>query len=132
MVWLFDSPFARYAWWPYLVDLAFVLIFVLIGRSSHGESDGLAGIGLTLWPFAVGTIIGWLGLVGFRWANASIIGGGLVWVASVFIGMLLRAQTGQGIAVSFVIVASIFLGLFLIGWRAVVRAVVRRRARGRA
>lgn len=129
---LFSSPFARYAWWPYFVDLAMVLVFVLIGRGSHGESDGLAGIGITLWPFLAGTVIGWLGLVGFRWANVSLIGGVLVWVATVFVGMILRIQTGQGIAVSFVIVASVFLGIFLIGWRALAQAVVRRRARSRA
>jgi hypothetical protein len=37
--------------------------------------------------------------------------------------------SGQGIAVSFIIVASIVLGVFLLGWRAIAIAVRAARAR---
>ena len=42
-----------------------------------------------------------------------------VWVASVAGGMLLRRVTGEGTAVSFVVVATVVLGAALLGWRAV-------------
>lgn len=126
-----SSPFASRVWWAFALDFAFVLVFVLIGRRSHDESDALTGIAVTLWPFFAGTVIGWLGLVGFRWPTVTIPSGVLVWVATVFVGMLLRVQSGQGIATSFVIVASVVLGVFLIGWRALAMRLVARRTRSR-
>jgi hypothetical protein len=41
----------------------------------------------------------------------------------VAVGMLLRVVAGQGTAVSFIIVALCFLGLFLLGWRLLARFV---------
>jgi hypothetical protein len=41
--------------------------------------------------------------------------------------MLFRVVSGQGTAVAFVVVALAFLGLFLLGWRWVRLAVLRRR-----
>jgi hypothetical protein len=45
------------------------------------------------------------------------------------VGLLLRAVTGQGVQPSFVIVTSVVLAVFLLGWRAVVGFVVRRQSR---
>jgi len=42
---------------------------------------------------------------------------------------VLRAVSGQGIAVSFVIVTAIVLAVFLLGWRAIALLVRRLRAR---
>jgi type IV secretory pathway VirB2 component (pilin) len=39
--------------------------------------------------------------------------------------MLLRALSGQGVAVAFVVVAGITLLLFLVGWRAIAALVAR-------
>ena len=52
-----------------------------------------------------------------------------VWFATVLIGMVLRQSTGQGTAASFVLVAALVLGLFLVGWRALV-VLLERRAHG--
>ena len=41
--------------------------------------------------------------------------------ATVAIGMLLRKASGQGVAVSFVIVASTVTAILLLGWRGVAR-----------
>jgi hypothetical protein len=49
------------------------------------------------------------------------------WLGTVALGMALRVVSGQGTAVSFVIVALIFLGLFLLGWRLLARLAARRR-----
>ena len=42
--------------------------------------------------------------------------------------MLLRAISGQGVQTAFVIVASIVLAVFLVGWRGVIALILRRRA----
>jgi hypothetical protein len=97
------------------IDVALVIAFVLIGRASHNESA--LGFFTTFWPFLVGLIIGWL--ISRFWLDPLRIN----WVAvitvavTVVVGMVLRAATGQGIEPGFVIVTTIVLGVFLIGWR---------------
>ncbi|MHA7986830.1 DUF3054 domain-containing protein [Rathayibacter sp. CAU 1779] len=112
-----------------VLDLVLVLVFVLIGRGSHGENV-IGGALVTFWPFAVGAIVGWLAALAWRRPFALWPTGVIVWLATLVVGMLLRVVSGQGIAVSFVIVAAIVLAVFLIGWRAValaVRAITARR-----
>ncbi len=102
-----------------IVDVIAVLVFVLIGRSSHAESETLAGITRTSWPFLLGTALGWL-LARRRGRELSSPAAGLwVWPTTVVVGMLARAASGQGVDAAFVVVASAFLGLFLLGWRLV-------------
>lgn len=110
----------------FLVDLVFVLAFVLIGRGSHDENP-IGGALTTLWPFATGLVVGWL--IARAWTSpVSIVPTGLIlWISTVAIGMLLRVASGQGVQLSFVIVASVVLGVFLLGWRLVARLVRRRR-----
>lgn len=80
-------------------DVAAVVAFVLIGRRSHAESDSVSGLFHTAWPFLVGVLIGWLVARGWR-APASIRTTGVfVWLACAAVGMLLRALSGQGVAV---------------------------------
>lgn len=112
------------------LDAVLVLVFAVIGRASHEESDGSAILGAvgTAWPFLVGAALGWL-LVrrgSGRWAIG--VGPGItVWVSTLVAGMLLRALTGAGVSPSFVLVAGLVLGLFLLGWRAAVALVGARR-----
>jgi hypothetical protein len=47
----------------------------------------------------------------------------VVWISTLAGGMLLRVVSGQGTAVSFVLVAGVVLAVFLLGWRAVYKAV---------
>ena len=114
-----------------LVDAAFVVVFVLIGRRSHAEGLDLVGVAQTAWPFLVALAAGWLVARAWRhplvvWPTAVVI-----WATTVIGGMLLRAVSGQGIEVAFVIVAAAVLAVFLLGWR-LVAALVRRRSRVRA
>jgi len=51
-----------------------------------------------------------------------------VWLGTVIGGMALRVLTGAGVQLSFIIVASIFLAVFLIGWRAGLRLIQHTRA----
>jgi Protein of unknown function (DUF3054) len=98
-------------------DLGCVLLFVVIGRSSHHDGGGLGGLGSTLWPFAVGALIGLLAARFWRRPTAVLPTGVIVWLSTVAIGMVLRVLAGQGTAVAFIIVALAFLGLFQLGWR---------------
>lgn len=126
------SIFSKTPWWSFVIDLVLVLVFVLIGRRSHDESDALTGILTTAWPFVSGLVIGWLSLVGFRWPFVTIPSGGVILVATVLVGMLLRRSSDQGVALSFVIVATVVLGVFLVGWRALAILLAKRRATRRA
>ncbi|HLU97061.1 MAG TPA: DUF3054 domain-containing protein [Thermobifida alba] len=111
-----------------VVDAAVVLLFVLIGRSSHGEANTLLDVVVTLWPFAASLTLGWLVTRAWRLPIAPLRTGLGVWAITVAAGMALRALSGGGIAVSFIAVASLFLAAGLIGWRAVATLLLSRRA----
>jgi hypothetical protein len=109
-----------------VLDVACVLVFVIIGRASHGE--GLIGVASTAWPFLAGLAGGWLataGLAGRTWRAWRPFGlwptGVGAWLGAVALGMLFRVVSGQGTAPAFLGVALAFLGLFLLGWRLLVR-----------
>ena len=110
----------------FVVDLILVIVFVLIGRSSHDENP-VAGAFVTLWPFAVGLIAGWLGARAWRAPTRIVPTGLVVWATTVIVGMLLRIASGQGVQLSFVIVASVVLAVFLLGWRLVASFIRRRK-----
>ena len=114
-----------------LVDLASVVVFAAIGRASHGEDVGPLGLATTTWPFAAGWLVGW-GVVlvrsSVRARPLGLAAGLGVWLPTVVVGMLLRAVSGAGVQTSFVIVATVVLGVFLLGWRGVA-ALVRRARR---
>jgi FtsH-binding integral membrane protein len=102
-----------------VLDLCCVLAFVLIGRASHSEGDALAGTARTAWPFLAGLLLGWVVTRAWRRPVAPVPTGAGVWLATVAAGMVLRVVSGQGIAAAFVVVALVFLGLTMFGWRAV-------------
>lgn len=109
-----------------VIDVLALVLFVAIGRASHHDGETVGGFLSTVWPFAVGTAVGWA--VTARRAAASLRTGALVCVATVAIGMGLRVVAGQGTAAAFVVVATGFLGLCMVGGRAGLQ-LVRRRAR---
>lgn len=109
------------------VDVVLVLIFVLVGRSSHDEGFTLLGALNTAWPFLAGLAAGWLVLRAWRSPRAIVWTGIGLWAGTVIVGMLLRTVSGQGIALSFVIVATLVLGVFLLGWRGIAALIARRR-----
>jgi hypothetical protein len=111
----------------FVLDAALVLLFVLIGRRSHGEAAGIAGLLTTLWPFLVGLVVGWL--VTWAWTRPlAIVWPGIpIWLMTVALGMLIRTAFGQGVQPSFIAVAAVVLGVFLVGWRLIALPFVRRR-----
>ncbi len=111
-----------------VMDILAVVIFGIIGRLSHHENLSPGGLLRTVVPFAVGLVVGWIIVVAVRLVASGWPAGLVVWGATLVLGMVIRHLTGQGIAVSFIIVAGIFLALELIGWRIVAGLIRRFRA----
>ncbi|MFQ6393398.1 DUF3054 domain-containing protein [Nocardia sp. KC 131] len=120
---------------PLVVDALLVILFCAIGRRSHDEAV-LTGLLKTFWPFAIGLAIGWVAAVvvssrmsgeagqAVRFDGTALWPTGiLVWLGTLCGGMLLRVVNGQGTAFSFVLVAMTVLALFLLGWRAAIKAL---------
>lgn len=117
------------------LDVVLVLVFAAIGRGSHAEGVTVGGTLSTAWPFLVGLAVGWAATVAlYRDKLAPLLilpTGVLVWVSTVAGGMVIRRLIGEGTAFSFVIVASVTLAVFLLGWRAIARIRTRGTARAR-
>ncbi|MBV9089376.1 MAG: DUF3054 domain-containing protein [Mycobacteriaceae bacterium] len=100
-----------------VADVACVLVFCAAGRRSHAEGVTIAGVAQTAWPFLAGTGVGWLASRGWRRPTAITPTGVVVWLCTVAVGMLLRRASSGGVAVNFIIVASVVTALLLVGWR---------------
>jgi len=115
-----------------LVDLLCVVVFVLIGRRNHHEDPGFTGFLAVAWPFAVGVVVASAaaGLARLGARKRAFV----VWLGTVVVGMVLRiVAQGHEFKIAFVIVATVFLGATMLGWRFVAwRGVPRLRERFRA
>jgi hypothetical protein len=120
-----NSPVVR-AVGALLLDAVLVVAFALTGRASHDENVW-AGLWTTAWPFLAALVLGWLLTLAWRAPAAPLRTGLGVWAVTLVGGMLLRAASGQGTAVAFIIVAAVVLLVLLVGWRAVAALVQWRR-----
>ena len=111
--------------WPAIaVDVICILIFAIVGRSSHNEATDLLGVAQTTWPFLIGAVAGMV--VGRIWRRPTAVATGVfVWLGALIVGMTLRFVSGGGVQLSFVIVAGCVLGVFLVGWRAAFKLIRR-------
>lgn len=105
-----------------VVDLLLVAFFAVVGRLSHYGSLTLGGWWTTAWPFLVGTLLAWAVLALLRRPPAALLSGVVVWLGALVGGMLLRRASDQGTATSFVVVATLVLGLLLLAPRLGARA----------
>ena len=116
-----------------LIDAILVIIFCAIGRRTHEEANALAGLAKTSWPFLTGLVIGWAATFALYRDkfNAVLLvpTGVVVWLGAVIFGMILRVLSGQGTQLSFIVVATLVLGAFLLGWRALAPLVVKIRTK---
>lgn len=109
-----------------LADVIAVVVFVMLGRRSHDEASSLSGIAGVAGPFLVGLAAGW-GVARAWRTPLALRTGVIVWVVTVALGMVLRHWAwDRGTAASFIVVATLVLGTFLVGWRAVARAALTR------
>lgn len=112
----------------FALDAALVTAFAATGRASH-DSDVLAGLWQTAWPFLAALAAGWAVTLAWRAPAAPVRTGLGVWAVTLIGGMLLRAASGQGTAVPFLVVATLVLLVALVGWRAIASGVARARGR---
>lgn len=121
---------SRKTWIAYFaIDVVLVLIFALTGRGSHQESLTMLGVLQTAAPFLLALAA--LTLLSRPWTTHSRIWptGVLVWLGTVALGLALRVLFGATAAVPFIIVATIVLGVLLVGRRVVTTLVARRSVR---
>jgi hypothetical protein len=111
------------------IDTFSVVFFVAVGRREHDRDSAIAGLIDTAAPFLIGLAIAWLVLRAWKRPTDWRTGVG-IWAITLVAGMLLRNIVfGDGTATSFVIVATLFLALFLIGWRVAFGLIERRATR---
>ena len=116
-------------WVALAFDAASVLLFVVLGRRSHDEGSDVLGLLNVAAPFAIGLAVGWAASPNVRRSPRAVRAGVDVWVATVVIGVLLRwFAWDRSTAFAFVVVATLFLGFFMLGWRVVVSGTSRPRS----
>ncbi|HEY5663066.1 MAG TPA: DUF3054 domain-containing protein [Ilumatobacter sp.] len=105
------------------VDVFVVVLFVAIGRRTHDAGSALTGTLATAAPLLIGLAAAW-GLVR-AWRRPAAVATGLaIWPVTVLAGMVVRRLVfDRGTATAFVVVATLFLGAGLVGWRALLAAV---------
>ncbi len=100
-----------------------MLLFVAVGRRNHDESTGVSGIVEVALPFLLALVSGWL--VTRAWRTPQALSTGVViWLATVIGGLLLRNLLfNRGTATPFIIVATLVLGVLLVGRRLIARVI---------
>jgi MFS-type transporter involved in bile tolerance (Atg22 family) len=100
-------------------DVAVIVVFVAIGRDSHNEGAAVDGIVSVAAPFLIALVIGWVAAQAWK-RPLQVEAGFIIWPITVAVGMVLRRFVfDRGTALPFIIVATLFTGLFLVGWRLV-------------
>lgn len=110
-----------------LADLVIVVVFAVLGRSSHAEGLDVAGVARTAWPFLAACAAAWLVLIAAGRPGTKVPSGVVVWLVTVFGGTVLRLFSGETAQPMFVVVALLFLGVSMLLWRGVVTLAGRRR-----
>lgn len=108
------------------IDAIAVLLFALLGKLFH-SADGFSVLGWlgTAWPFLLGLAVAWALLMTGVVRPAPGTGLGIL-IVTWFIGIVVRSIVTVSVAWGFVLTSLIFLGILLIGWRAVASFVTRR------
>ena len=117
--------------WCAVADVVTVVVFVAIGRRNHDDDVDAIGVLEVATPFLIALALVWsvLSVAQRRRSPIDPAWGASVWVGTLILGMVLRKFLfDDGTATAFVIVATVFLGTGMNGWRAIARSVVRRRA----
>lgn len=110
-------------------DVVLILVFAAIGRDAHHREEPILGVLLTAWPFLAGAAAGWVTARAWR-APLSVVRAGVpVWLGSLVGGMVLRALTAQTVVIPFIIVATLALAVFLVGYRLLFAGAARLRRR---
>ncbi|PYI37107.1 DUF3054 domain-containing protein [Arthrobacter psychrolactophilus] len=124
-----SAPRPQHILYAATADIVLTLIFSVSGRSSHSEALTAGGVFLTAWPFLASLAIGWLICRLWRAPLRIWPQGVCLWLITVAGGMMLRILSGRTAEIPFVIVATIVLGVFLLGHRLIAGLITKRAAR---
>jgi hypothetical protein len=114
------SPSSRTVQLAAVIDILSILVFVMLGRKSHHEDGSFLSATLKVAaPFLIALAVGWV--VARAWkAPTSFATGITIWLVTIVGGMLLRHFVfSKSTATAFIVVASTFTLVFLVGWRMV-------------
>ncbi len=112
------------------LDVFFVVLFSALGRRTHDEGGAFVDVIETAAPFLIGLAIAWVLLRVWRRPTAVPIGLA-VWPITLLVGMIVRRTVfDRGTATAFVVVATLFIGACLVGWRLALSAWERRQTVG--
>lgn len=109
-----------------LADIVSIIVFVAIGRRNHDEGEAVDGILTVAAPFLIALVVGWI--VARAWAKPMQVESSfIIWPVTVALGMVLRNLVfDRGTALPFIVVATLVVGVFLVGWRLIVQYVSQR------
>ena len=111
------TPQRRVATLRFILDVICVAIFVIVGRRNHNETTDAVGTLRTTAPFLIALVGAWVGAKAWR-APRALSTGVVLWIVTTAVGLGVRRLVfGDGIATPFVIVATLVLGLLLVGTR---------------
>lgn len=113
----------------FIIDLLLVAVFAALGRRSHTEGLDAAGILGTAGPFLIALAIFSCITMVWREPNRIWPHGIVTWIGTVALGLIIRVVGGDTAATPFIIVATIVLGIFLLGRRAIATLLTRRKVR---
>jgi peptidoglycan/LPS O-acetylase OafA/YrhL len=111
------NPARRAASLRFILDVVCVVIFVIVGRRNHDETTDAVGTLRTAAPFLIALLGAWVGAKAWR-SPRTLSTGVVLWIVTAGVGLGIRRFVfGDGIATPFVIVATLVLGLLLVGTR---------------
>ena len=111
------TPARRVASLRFILDVVCIVLFVVIGRRNHGSTADAEGTLRTALPFLIALAGAWVGARAWR-APRSLVTGVVLWIVTVVVGLgIRRFAFGDGIATPFIIVATLVIGLLLVGTR---------------
>lgn len=104
------------------LDLVAIALFALLARAAHQSEDmpfNFQGWLSTVWPFALGVVLGWL----ITRKDKGVI----IWLVTVVTGLIIWGIRNQAIPHwSFVIVATVMSALLMLGWRGIAKLVAKK------
>lgn len=110
-----------------LFDVAWIVVFALLGRRSHGTESGLIAVAVTAGPFLAGYAVA-IAIVRLRRAPTAVGRGALAVAITLVVGMAIRTVLyGRLPEPAFIVVAALMLTAGMLGWRLLALAWRRRR-----
>lgn len=99
-----------------VLDLLLIVLFAAMGRREHTEGGAPAATLRVAAPFLIGWVVGGAAARLYR-RPLHPAAAARAWAVAMPLGFALRSIGGRGLELSFMIVALVVLGAFLLSWR---------------